>query len=276
MYFIFADDSRQLKPTRSGMGPIVAIGGIIIPDVSLKSLEADINTLCEETGFPPGEYFKWSPDPKMWMHKKLTEGDRECFFYQVLELASYYNAKALVVMEDTTKRTAILESSNAEEDILQLFLERVNNQLVTIDSEGVVVIARPSGDRKAEDCFINNCGSMLSKGTPYVKYSKIALNVLSTPSRFCRLLQIADIVISCSVALVSGETQNAPNTFSAVKPLLLRNLDLIGGTGFKIHPDLSYANLYHWLLGDTHIKKGNMGHPLPIKNHPYSTDPNIH
>ena len=37
----------------------------------------------------------------------------------------------------------------------------------------------------------------------------------------------------------------------------------IGGVGLKIHPDLRYANLYYWLVGDDVIFKGWNGFPLP-------------
>jgi hypothetical protein len=43
----------------------------------------------------------------------------------------------------------------------------------------------------------------------------------------------------------------------------------IGGVGLKLHADLRYANLYHWLLGDSHWWKGNVGIPLPAEGHPY-------
>ena len=270
MHFIFADDSRQRKPSRMRMGPLVAIGGIIIADEALHNLESEVNSLCQEAGFPPGEVFKWSPDSKMWMHKNLIKSEREAFFHRLLAITAQHGTKGLVVIEDTTKNTAT-DASNAEEDVLQLFLERVNNQLSSIGSEGIVIVSRPSGDRRSEDGFLDKCVDALASGTTYVQYSKISLNILSVPSRFVRLLQVADIIASCSVAMVAGETQFAPSIFSSIKPLLLSNFGYIGGTGLKIHPDLSYGNLYHWLLGDTHIKKGNSGHPLPIKTLPYST-----
>jgi hypothetical protein len=47
----------------------------------------------------------------------------------------------------------------------------------------------------------------------------------------------------------------------------------IGGVGVKIQPDFSYANLYHWLLGDTHFYKGFVGVPMPIIGRPYFESP---
>jgi hypothetical protein len=47
----------------------------------------------------------------------------------------------------------------------------------------------------------------------------------------------------------------------------------IGGVGVKIQPDFSYANFYHWLLGDTHFYKGFVGVPMPIIGRPYFESP---
>jgi hypothetical protein len=43
----------------------------------------------------------------------------------------------------------------------------------------------------------------------------------------------------------------------------------IGGTGVKIHPDFRYANLYYWLLDDSHLRPGWKATPLPLKARPY-------
>jgi hypothetical protein len=51
-----------------------------------------------------------------------------------------------------------------------------------------------------------------------------------------------------------------------------RDFGRIGGLGLKIHPDFRYANLYHWLLGDSHFVRYQSGYPLPFKSRPYAID----
>ena len=63
--------------------------------------------------------------------------------------------------------------------------------------------------------------------------------------------------------------------FAAVKPFLASEAGRIGGVGLKLHPDFSCANLYHWLLGDAHFFRRNMGWPLPFKDRMYVKDPNL-
>ena len=102
----------------------------------------------------------------------------------------------------------------------------------------------------------------------------IIVNVLFSPSRFSRLLQVASVITSCSIAAVSGENEFSPVVFASVKGLLAREGDRIGGVGLKLHPYFMYANLYHWLLGDSHFWKSGTRFPLPLACYPYSSHPN--
>jgi hypothetical protein len=97
--------------------------------------------------------------------------------------------------------------------------------------------------------------------------------MVTEDSRRSRLLQLADVVTGCTTALVCGEEAWAPALFSSIKPLLDGSETRKGGVGLKIHPDLLYANLYHWLLGDTHLWKGSTGFGLPRSGLPYGTSP---
>lgn len=102
--------------------------------------------------------------------------------------------------------------------------------------------------------------------------------VLTSDSKHARLLQLADVVTSCTLSLIAGEERFAPDTFRHIEPLLRREAGRVGGVGVKIHPDLRYCNLYHWLFGDSHIWRNGVGHPLPLRGQMYyasATDPNL-
>jgi hypothetical protein len=139
----------------------------------------------------------------------------------------------------------------------------------------MVIVSQPSGDRKSENKFLATCFETLRCGTDYVKPERIVLNVLTSPPRFMRLLQLADLVTSCSIAFVGGENSFSPPVFDGIKSMLARELGRIGGVGLKIHPDIKYVNLYHWLLGDTHFVRFMMGLPLPLPGYQYSADPYV-
>lgn len=267
----FADDSRQYKPSRPGMGPLVALGGISIPANEVGSTGNSIDDLCNDFGFPPNEEFKWSPGKELWMRGNLTGAKRKDFFEAVINILSKKEVIAVVIIEDSNSRPATGPYST-ELDVTKMFLERVDRLCGRCGCQGLVVVDRLGGNREKEDAFLFECLETLQSGTTYVKPKHIAHNVLCTSSKLSRLLQVADIVTSCTLALASGEKRYAPPIFETIKPLFDKAMGRIGGYGLKIHPDYKYVNLYHWLLGDTVFWKLSSGWPLPLPGRPYGSD----
>jgi len=94
-----------------------------------------------------------------------------------------------------------------------------------------------------------------------------AVNMLSLPSHMTRHLQLADLVVAITTAMLSGQSKYASAYFDLVRPMFLQNtFGYIGGTGVKVYPD-SLINLYHWVLGETEFSKASMmsAWPLPVK-----------
>lgn len=273
MDLFFVDDATQQNPSRGGMNsPLVAIGGIHVPDESVGVIEQEIQAVCEEYGFPEGEVFKWSPGSDLWMHDNLIEDRREEFFTRALNVAKDAGAKAIVIIEDLGYKTAT-GCARRDIDLINLFLERAHWELSRKGCCGIVIVSQPSGDRAAENKLIADCVETLKYGTDYMKFERIPLSIFSASHKFIRLLQLADIVTSCTTAFVAGESNYSPPIFEVIKHMMSGDPQRKGGIGLKIHPDLQYANLYHWLLGDTHFRKGSMGFPMPLSNAPYSTNP---
>jgi len=79
------------------MGPLVAIGGVHVPEESVKPLEDALEAICGEFGFPQGQEFKWSPGRRLWMRRNLVDARREEFFRRVLQAAQGYGVQAVVV-----------------------------------------------------------------------------------------------------------------------------------------------------------------------------------
>lgn len=197
------------------------------------------------------------------MRDNLTGERRETFYKDVLRLGAQHGATGIVTISDPTKGLATGKASNAEMDVLVMTLERFD--LALAQNVGLVIVARPSGGRPDEDKFIVACAALLNKGTDYVSFNKLATNVLTMPFENSRLLQLADLVVSISTAMIAGHTEFAGKVFPEVKSILRTYQNRIGGAGLKLHPDFSYANLYHWILGDQEFKSTK----LPIKNRPF-------
>lgn len=255
------------------MGPMVGVGGICISGEAAGKLEGRIEALCADYGFPTGEEFDWSPGQHLWMHSNLGQDKRQRFFIQVLKLTQDSGATAVVVIEDASCPLAN-DTTSPEIDVTRLFLDRVQKLLGTRKSHGIVIVPWPGGDAAAEQEFLAGCLEALQSGADYVRPDHIMLNVLFSPSRSIRLLQVASVVTSCSIAAVTGENQVSPPIFASVKRLLAREGERTGGVGLKLHPYFMYANLYHWLVGDSYFSKSGTAFPLPLACYPYSHHPN--
>lgn len=274
MDFIFADDSRHAKPSRKGMSSIVAIGGIHVAADAVGPLERRLERICTEVGLPSTEQFKWSPGKKEgFLRTRLKDASRRDFFLALLAAAAEFNAKACVVIVDTTAARASKKAASAEEDATILFLERCEWALSQAGRDGILIVGGLGGGSRDEAKFLETCVGLIADGTEYIALRHLPLGVITLPSRRLRLLQLADLVTSCSTARFSGESDHSPPVFDAIKQLLRSDGKRIGGIGLKIHPDFKYGNLYHWLLGDSHFWRGMTGHPMPVKEIGYYEGP---
>jgi hypothetical protein len=272
MHLVFVDDARQRNPTRDGMRPLVATGGVAVPLETAGQLESTLDAVCAAYGFPSGEEFKWSPDRSDWMRKNLVGDQRKAFFVEVLEQASISAVTVLVMISDTKAKPSTQGAPSPEFDTLVVLLERVHNLMWGLNSHAVVIADQPGGGRRQEKALLVNCQTVLSRGTKFVDLSRIPINVVTTGSELVRSLQLADLVTSCTTAFVAGEKEYSPDVFQRILPMVRREYDCYGGRGIKIHPDFRYANLYHWLLGDTHYVRYQWGEPMPL-NRPYRLGP---
>lgn len=270
VHLVFMDDAKQ-QSTRPGMGPLVAAGAICINADYARHAERALKELCQRTGFPDGEEFKWSPRRNSWMHENLVEGYREQFFTNAVQILTECGALGVVVAEDEARRPANRLLTH-EQDVVVLVLERVANRLKELGSTGLVVADRPGGGRSDENRFLAQCLTTLETGTDYVQHNEISF-VISTDSRHVRLLQAADLLASCVTAYLAGETRYSPAIAGQLMKILPAAYGRRGGYSVKLHPDFLYANLYHWLLGDTDFVRFQNGWPLPMQSRSYAKGP---
>lgn len=249
------------------MTPIVAAGGILVDCDAVLEIERSLNELCNRTGFPLGEEFKWSPTSGAWMRTNLVDAFRANFFVEVLEILKSKACKAIVVAEDTAFAPANGQVSPVL-DVTKLLLERVHQQC----QSAIIVADRPGGKLANDDQYIAGCLDIIQNGTKYLKPNRIAFSV-TTNSKFVRLLQAADVVTACVTARVAGEGIYSPPIFNEIRQMFPHSTGRQGGIGLKIHPDGRYANLYHWLLDDAEFPVAGRGNiPLPRQNRPYAQD----
>ena len=274
MDLVVIDDSKQKKPSRPGMGHLVAVGGLHIPSDGVRVLERTLEETCAEYGFPSHQdEFKWSPDRRSWMRKNLHGELREGFFIDCLEAAREEGAEACVVIEDKSRRSTSGKRDDHELDVVKVFLERTDHHLKSSGTEAFLMADHPTGGRPAEARFVAHCIETLRNGTDFMDLERTAL-VVTEDSKNHRLLQLADLIVGCTLSYVSGEDEHSPPLFNGqIKGMLRQEGGRVGGVGLKLHPDFNFANLYHWLLGDTTLWKGSLGEPLPMRGRAYVNGP---
>jgi hypothetical protein len=180
------------------------------------------------------------------MRSNLTVLDREGFFLSAIDQLREAEVKVIVAIDD--KHCSVANSSEDrsrqlthEQDATYLLFEKVNWLLRDLRENAIVINDRPS---QQEVDFLAAGLEMWRKGTRYVQFDRIAINLLCTQSRFVRMLQCADLVTSCVTAYVSGEQVWSPRVFAAIKPLLYSKDGRIGGYGLKFHCT-RHRDLYH-------------------------------
>jgi hypothetical protein len=270
MDVFFADDSSQARPSRPGMGRLSALGGLYVPGDEVRYLEDAINNTCKRYGVPDGEEFKWSPRRNSWMHSGLKGKSRTSFFSEVLGHCARVGAEASAVIVDTDLPTANGATATPEY-ATGLLIGQIDRIAVRRSTTAMVVVDRPGGGRREEEQLLTAALDTLRRGSGYELPIRIALNPLCTTSNFIRLLQAADVIVSCATQFLAGEAQYSPHIFNtSVRPLL--KTDPIGGSAIALHPEARYANLYHWLIGDSVFMERALGHPLPDPKYPYLED----
>lgn len=165
------------------------------------------------------------------------------------------------------------KASNHEMDTLIMTLERLNAS-VPKGQRAIAIVARPSGGRSDEDNFLADCVEVVTGGTHYSSFDKLATNVFTMPFSNSRILQIADIVVSATTAKIAGYERFLDPIFNDIKYILRSNNGCFGGPELKIHPDFVYANLYHWILGDQYYSENGIISKYPIKGRPYYKNAN--
>jgi hypothetical protein len=276
MKIVFLDDSRQNKPTRSKLGPLVALGGIAIDSERLLELTEALTSTCRKHGFPENEPFKWSPGRELWMHSHLKDEKRQSFLLEVLACAAKCEAKAFFSCVDSSTQRADPKSKTPERDVYNLILERVEGYLNDEKKPGLIIVDRSGGDLKGEEKFLANLIEQTREGTTYVVPKQIAIPVLSCPSRLCRPLQLADVITSSTLARVAGESSFTPPIIESAKRLYYQKYGRIGGYGVKLHPAKKLANLYHWHFGDDTIIHDKVSWGAPLAGLAFSKSDSIY
>lgn len=247
MYLVFMDGCDVPAPARSGMGAIRAIGGILVPEGEVAGLDSDLRRIRRETGLAPGERLGWTEESRQrggCAVQPASERDRRLHVRTtVLAAAMRRDVRSVVVVAD--------HEAAGRDDVVRTFLGRIAGYLQEHD-ETAVVVADPA------DAGLTAAARDLAEvpsQAPYPPETRIVLPVLSAPARQVPHLQLANLVVGATAAVLAGQPLGAP-----LAPLLTRLMarraaapmrsaqSTAGGVGLVLQPPR--YNLLNWAFGE--------------------------
>jgi hypothetical protein len=130
------------------------------------------------------------------LRQRLTGENRFAldFYIEVLSLLSSYEASVVVVL--WADGYTYIGEDRIIDNLIEFTFERFSGYLRTNHEKAIVIADRPSGGQKEIDKFISKFEKKYLEGTKYVSSEDVCHNILTTPSKLCRGLQLADLVVS--------------------------------------------------------------------------------
>jgi hypothetical protein len=257
---IFIDDSEQGTCPRRGLGPLVAIGAVMIADEQLARLDSEIRAIRTRLSIPDDEELKWNP-PRGTFLKRASGDVVTDLRTSMLEAAQRCGVRTAVVVVD---HGAVYRSKTAAEvgiEILRWLYERIEMFLGDHGDVGVVIADQPGGGAKAERRWLTETLDLTRNGTNHVKAERVVLPIVTAPSDHLSHLQLADLVTAATTAAVAGR-KSGIDLVPWLKALAHTRLTgETAGAGIVLWPRSLY-DLHWWVFQEQYYRRGNTGHPL--------------
>ena len=248
MHVVFVDDSRQQNPRRRGLGELVALGAVIVPDDRIAEYTHRVALLRSRLGIPEEEEFKWNPAKSSFLAK--ASGDQVTDLTRgMLEAAAACKVVTVVALWDRTR--VDWNKNEIEQQIRRPLFERFEYHLKEMHQPGLVICDEPGGGRSELNDFMADSRTLLAHGTDYVRAKRVVLPFMTAPSDHVAPLQLADLVTAATTAAVAGYSRGLA-LLDLLNPLMRRDgaSGRAGGYGLLLWPP-ELCGLYYWMAGDT-------------------------
>ena len=237
----------------------------MLAEEHVKAFADDFYSCYDEFGVPHEVELKWSPDSRAdWFRKNAKTDILQPLREAVLDVAIAHQVRAFAAIWDEGAQKTMW-GKPAGHWVITFLFERIAMYLEGEKNRGLIVFDKPGGNHKDEDAWISDTRALTDFGTDYVKADSIVAAVLTAPSHHHPQLQLADLIAGATVGAMAG-TKFALPLVPRLKEMFHRGgwHGAIGGSGVKLYPD-AICNLYHWVLGDDELTRGNSGRHLPWK-----------
>jgi hypothetical protein len=227
VYLLFLDESG--KPDDRLFG----VGGIAVRADEWPLLRRRWDEALAAAGWPLDKELKWSgtrtgevpPDVADAAYACLAECPLTCFVTLLRPLAGRRDHEEFFATEEDTYATA-----------LTFLAERFQRLLTREDSYGVIVL--DSRRREVDDRMRRFFERIQREGTPFAELERIVDGLLLGPSHFSAGLQVADLVVGCTLAAQRGPGDGS-RWHKQLLPRFARHPDSgqVDGVGLKLFPD---------------------------------------
>jgi hypothetical protein len=200
---VFLDDSEQPDPPRRGLGQLLAVGCVLVPERAVAGYGADLAAIRAQLGLPPGEEIKWKPARNSFLANAGGEFVTT-LRTRMLEAAIDWDIRSAVVVWDHDAAWRDRPKQEVGREILKYLYERISMCLSDYDDVGIVIADKPGGGSVQETQWLAGTLQLTNAGTEYVTPDRIVLPIVTAPSHHVPHLQLADLVTAATTAAVAG------------------------------------------------------------------------
>lgn len=260
MRLVFIDDSEQSDPPRRGLGPLVAIGAVIIEESQLAPYSDRLREIRSRLEIPDEEELKWKPPKGSFLSSAGGEVVTD-LRRSMLTAAKECDIRSAVVVLDHGAAYRGLSTAEAGLKVLAWLYERIEMSLADHQDLGVVIADQPGGGAKAEKHWLAETLDLTSNGTQHVKAERVVMPIVTAPSDHVPYLQLADLVTAATTAAVAGRKSGLDLAPLLTELAHTRLTGETGGAGIVLWPSELY-DLHWWVFGEEYYRRGNTGIPL--------------
>jgi hypothetical protein len=210
-----------------------AVGGVAVAAAHWAALRARWDACLEQSAWPLDTELKWAgtrsgevpPDVADAVYACLADSPLTCFVTVLKPLAGRKSHPTFFETDEDTYATA-----------LTFLAERFQRFLAREDSHGVIVL--DSRRREVDDRMRRFFERIQREGTPFAELERIVDGLLLGPSHFSLGLQVADLVVGCTLAAERGSGDGS-RWHKQLLPRFARHPDTgeVEGVGVKHFPD---------------------------------------
>jgi hypothetical protein len=268
MKLVFVDDSGQRDPPRAGLGDLVALGAVIVPEDQVTGFASDLIAIKNRLGIPEDEEIKWKPARGSFLADaggEVVTALRESMLRAAIDRGFTSVVHVLDHSLVYRDRTVV----QVGQELLKWTYDKI---AFGLEGQGAVVIAdKPGGGSADESRWLAQTLALTNDGTAYTEAGKVVLPVLTASSHHVPHLQLADLVTAATTAAIAGRSHGLH-----LVPLLHRmarknSRGYAGGAGITLWPP-QLCDLLYWVFHEDTYVKGVIGYPLgPADTSPASS-----